>query len=280
MITDQNKNTLFFSELIRTDARFRDDFMRVEQILEKHHIKPRYLENTKDIWCRDYMPVQAETDKFVQFRFEPSYLNDYQELKTIPGIVLKKNNIDACFSPINLDGGNLVNCDVKAIVTDRIFRENPEWDKIELLAELEKTLGVNVYVIPALNKDLTGHADGHVRFIDNDTILVNSLENEYAYWKEGFKNMIEKSGLNYVEMPWFEPPRRKKPYSAHGVYINYLQLGNLIIFPIFETSQNKDEEAFDIVKQAFPNHIIEPVNINNIAEEGGLMNCISWSFKI
>jgi hypothetical protein len=33
------------------------------------------IDGTKDIWCRDYMPVQLDTHRFVQFRYDPDYLN-------------------------------------------------------------------------------------------------------------------------------------------------------------------------------------------------------------
>ena len=226
------------------------------------------------------MPVQIEENRLVQFRFEPSYLNDYPELKSRPEDVLRSNGFKATFSSINLDGGNVVNCADKTIVTERIFDENPDWDKEELIGELQKLLGGTLYTIPTIKGDLTGHADGHVRFVDNETILVNNLDTEDGYWKEGFFKMIEKSGLNYIEIPWFLPVKSKNIYSAQGIYLNYLELGNLIIFPVFETPGNKDREAFDTIKAAFPNRIIETVNINTIAEEGGLMNCITWTARL
>jgi agmatine deiminase len=64
------------------------------------------------------------------------------------------------------------------------------------------------------------------------------------------------------------------------MYINYLEVGNLIILPKFEIEGNRDQEAFDLFKTLFPNRPVEQVNINSIAEEGGLLNCITWNIKI
>ena len=44
--------------------------------LDLFNIKYKLLNNTKDIWARDYMPVKTKSGKYVSFRYEPSYLDD------------------------------------------------------------------------------------------------------------------------------------------------------------------------------------------------------------
>jgi agmatine deiminase len=80
-------------------------------------------------------------------------------------------------------------------------------------------------------------------------------------------------------MPWFEPKLKNEPISALGIYVNYLEIDNLIIFPIFQIPGNKDQQALNTITNAFPNKIIEPININEIGLKGGLMNCISWNIR-
>ncbi len=43
-------------------------------VLKKHSISYSYLPGTRDIWCRDYMPVQVEKDRFIEYRYDPDYL--------------------------------------------------------------------------------------------------------------------------------------------------------------------------------------------------------------
>ena len=81
-------------------------------------------------------------------------------------------------------------------------------------------------------------------------------------------------------MPWFSYSDNDHKESALGIYVNYLEIGNIIVFPIFEIDGNKDKEALKVIKEAFPNQIIEPVNIKEIANEGGLLNCISWTINV
>ena len=279
MITGQETNAVYFSNIIRTDTRYRRAFERIQSILEKHHIRYKFLDNTKDIWCRDYMPIQISQNKYVQFRYEPSYLKRYNQYQSDPIEVLKSNGLTADFSTINLDGGNVVNWTDRAILTSRVFNENPDWDRAQLLNELEIKLNSKIYTIPDISDDMTGHVDGHLRFIDANTILVNELKNELPDWTNGFKKMIKNSGLNFVEIPWFEPTGRHPKHSAIGYYVNYLEIGNLILFPIFEISSNKDDEALNVIRQVFPKRTIEPVNVNEIGRDGGLLNCSTWTVK-
>ena len=65
------KKIVYLSELL--EERYPESFKRLTSILKKHNVDYRLLKGTKDIWCRDYMPIQTESGKLVQFRYEPSY---------------------------------------------------------------------------------------------------------------------------------------------------------------------------------------------------------------
>jgi agmatine deiminase len=277
MITDAQTDFVYFSRLIEED--FPECWRRIKSILDKHKIDYGLLDGTRAIWCRDYMPVQMDVSRFVQFHYDAPYLHQEPELHTRPLEVLQANNLEAEFSDIILDGGNVIRGSDKVIMTNRIFKDNPDIEKNELIKRLEELLQAEVLIIPAITGDETGHADGHVRFIDDKTLLVNELKYEYLYWQEGFRKMINDSGLKYVEMPWFDKKVKDEPLSAIGIYVNYLEIGNLIVFPVFDIPGNKDQQALDVIKKAFPDKIIEPVQINDIGLKGGLMNCITWNIK-
>ena len=100
---------------------------------------------------------------------------------------------------------------------------------------------------------MTGHADGYVRIIDNNTILVNEIkENEYKYWMDGFIKMVKQHQLNCIEVPWFEYKVKDKPDSAIGLYLNYLEIEDLIILPVFEVKGNMDQKIIDLFESLFP----------------------------
>lgn len=280
MIVDKDTDYVYFSDLLRTTSEYQTCCNQIIRILEKHHIKYDFLFDTKDIWARDYMPIQTDVDRFVQFRYEPSYLKDDLDLQSNPIQVCKTNKINPIPSTINLDGGNVVKWYDKVMITDRVFSENPEYvDQKELIKEIEKNLGLECIIIPQINDDMTGHSDGLVKFIDDKTILGSDLKFEYKYWSTAMGKIIKQYGFEYINMPSFEHKYKGYKESAIGCYMNYLEIGDLIIFPIFEVPGNKDYQAVDLITSIFPQKRIETVNINDIVRHGGLMNCISWNIK-
>lgn len=276
---NKGEQIVYMSDLLK--ERYPETCNRLLQILDKYHVTYDWIKGTKDIWCRDYMPIQTESGKFIQFRYEPSYLKgkkEWEESRSEVKEICRINKIDATFSDINLDGGNVLICDGRAIISDRLFFENPEHDKDSLVKELAKLLECEIIIIPALksqDEDLTGHADGMVRFVNRNTIIGNERRpNEYKYMKEGLQAAIDKFNLTYIDIPYFEDKDAKHPYSAIGIYVNYLELNDLIVMPIFNNKE--DKTAIEIIKKAFPNKHIETIDYNDIAKEGGLLNCTTW----
>ena len=72
----------------------------------------------------------------------------------------------------------------------------------------------------------------------------------------------------------FEDKDRKHPISAIGIYVNYLEVNDLIVMPIF--NRDEDNQVLEILQRAFPNKIIETIDYNDVAKEGGLLNCTTW----
>lgn len=281
---NKGKKIVYMSDLLK--ERYPETCNRLLQILDKYHVTYDWIKGTKDIWCRDYMPVQTESGKFIQFRYEPSYLKgrkEWEESRSDVKEICRINNIDAAFSDINLDGGNVLICDGRAIISDRLFSENPERDKDSLLRALAKLLECEIIIIPALksqDEDLTGHADGMVRFVDRNTIIGNERRaDEYKYMKDGLQKALDTFNLTYIDIPYFVDNDAKHPYSAIGIYVNYLEVNDLIVFPVFG-EEKTDQKALEIIKKSFPNKQIETINYNDIAKEGGLLNCTTWCIRV
>jgi len=280
MIIDNETNFVYFSEKIK--ELFPNSVFKIVEILKKHGIKYDFLKETNDIWCRDYMPIQISENKFVQFKYEPSYLTgkeEFEKSKSIPKIVCYKNNFEPTFSEINIDGGNVVKSKDKVILTDRIFSENPTFQKQELINQLREIFETEIIIIPTISDDTFGHADGCIRFCGDNKIIVSELENEYQYFKKAISKIGTENSFEICELPRFDFKDKKYPENAIGIYLNFLEIGKVIIFPIFKIEDNKDEQALKKIKEFFPNKIIEPIEINEIGLNGGLMNCISWNIK-
>lgn len=280
--TSNEGQTVYMSELLMD--RHPQTCKNLLAILDRHHVNYAFLKGTKDIWCRDYMPVQLESGKLIQFRYEPSYLKgnkEWEESRSDVKDVCKKNNIKAEISDINLDGGNVLICDGRAILSDRVFGENPEYDKDTLVKELAQLLECEIIIIPSLrskDEDFTGHADGMVRFVNRNTIVGNNRAEEYKYWQDGMKKVLDTYNLTYIDMPCvINKKDPKHPDSAIGIYVNYLEVNDLIVVPEFGFKE--DKEAVAVLQKAFPDKQIETINYNDVALEGGLLNCTTWIVK-
>lgn len=275
------QDTVYMSALLK--ERHQATYERLIAILDKHGIPYALLEGTRDIWCRDYMPVQTSGGKLVQFRYDPSYLNgkpEWRASKSDVKEVCAANKLHPVFSDINLDGGNVVMYGKKAIITDRVFSENPKIDERDLRKQLSDLLEAEIVIIPAYAKsiDFTGHADGMIRFVDAETVIGLDNEQESRQWKDKMDEAMRVAKLNYVKFPFFDCKIKGNSVHAIGVYLNYLEIGNLIVMPVFGDSYpgNKDAEALAKMKELFPHKTIETIDYNDVALEGGLLNCTTW----
>ena len=115
---------------------------------------------------------------------------------------------------------------------------------------------------------MTGHADGMVRFVNENTVIGNASPYKNGY-EQKVKNTLKKYGISVLNFPYFD----SSGISAVGSYLNFLETEKHIFLPVFSDAQ--DETAVKCAREIFDKKII-PVNISAIAEEGGGLNCISW----
>ena len=239
--------------------------------LKKYDVSYRLLDRTKDIWLRDFMPVQTGSGRLVSFRYEPSYLRDCPELRTdFLRNIAPQLALTPLYSDINLDGGNVVfsPSGARVLISDRVFSENPEYPSAALMRELSELLEAEVLIIPSLKSDMTGHADGMARFLDDRTVLCNRPLSSCGF-EQQVKRAVQDCGLDAVDFP-FVPTGG---VSAVGCYLNYLETERVVFLSVFGIEQ--DAEAETSARQLFSKEIV-PVNIREIAQQGGCLNCISW----
>lgn len=48
--------------------------------------------------------------------------------------------------------------------------------------------------------DFTGHADGMMRFVDSDTVLVNNPEQDFKYMKKAIVESLDKANIKYINL--------------------------------------------------------------------------------
>lgn len=135
MIADRDADVVFLSDRLAPAHPHLVEGLR--GILANHKVYMQVIQGTKDIWCRDYMPVQVGEGEFVQFRYDPDYLRGYERLITRPEDVGPIPDIEHCSaSEVVLDGGNVVRWGRRCIVTDKVYRENPGVNRANLRVRL------------------------------------------------------------------------------------------------------------------------------------------------
>ncbi len=265
---------LYFSSLIKTNPKYSLSAENLFCVLSDSGEKFTLFDGAKDIWARDYMPIRTKRGQYISFRYEPSYLADDPQLRTnFKTDMAPHFTLPVTYSNINLDGGNVVFSPSKAkvVITDRVFSENPEYDKNTLLLELENLLEAEIIIIPSLISDMTGHADGVVRFVNENTVIGNASPYKNGY-EQKVKSALKKHGISVLDFPYFDSDGK----SAVGSYLNFLETDKHIFLPVFSDAQ--DETAVKRATEIFDKKIVA-VNINSIAEEGGVLNCISWEMN-
>ena len=278
-----NSKTLVYLSSLLSD-RFPEFTTDLKKILTEENIPVEFLSGTKDIWCRDFFPVQLSKDRFVQFEYNPDYLVEFEERRTNPAEVIPRIDSDVFHSQLVIDGGNVIRHGRTAILTNKIFKENPAFRKRKpaLIQQLATELEVDkVVIIPRDPSDISGHADGMVRFVSENTVIINEyLESDRYSPLFIFESIraLKSKGIRVVgTIPYraFNWKNRDGDYTAIGCYINYLEVGNMIIFPKFGIAE--DQEAFEKIQKYFPSNRIYQLDCRGIAEEGGVLNCISWN---
>jgi agmatine deiminase len=255
-------------------------YERFESLLKDQNITYGPLPNTKDVWAVDYMPVQVSGKGFVQFTYNPDYLrNSIKWRKTITDVdqICRSLNIKPHKSNIILDGGNLVRAPGKAIMCDKIFSENPSIPAKDLIRELKDLLEIGtLIIIPTDENDFTGHADGMARFFDEGTVLVNDYSQEDKRFQARFERSLVDAGLNLVRVS-YNPYGNKSYDSAKGTYLNFLQMNRTIVLPAFEIEE--DQIALELFQKLYGKETVLAIDSNDVAQQGGILNCISWNIK-
>lgn len=169
------------------------------QIFDRHRVKYKFLE-TKDIWMRDFMSILLDDGRLISYDYDPDYLKDekYSHLKT--KIQPLKEHIN-----LAIDGGNFVRFGGRAIMTDKIFRENPSKTKAEIVETIKQKCALKeLIIIPKQPYDMLGHSDAMVRWIDENSVLVNDFSNESKSFNDRLIKALKKSGLDVKFMKYKE----------------------------------------------------------------------------
>lgn len=267
IITDCRTDKVYFSTYIRP---FRCG-KELQPLLESEGIPYGFVPHTRDLWVRDFMPVQIRAGRYVQFAYAPDYLRGREEYRTDPHCCAVGLEGAVVQSDIVLDGGNLIKCDKEVILTDKVLADNPQYAPSRLVGMLENLLDAEVVLIPWDRNEICGHADGAVRYLGGGRVLLN----HYADFDKAYRRKLLR-----VLAPRFEIAELVFGTARHldwsWAYLNYMQVGERLFVPCF--GRRADESALRQIGD-FSGRSVFSVGCGSVVRLGGGLNCLSWNVK-
>ncbi len=262
--------------LPKHDMLVEDFFIELMKAFDLHNIEYRRLEENKDFWLRDFMPIQLSKDELLMYRYFPSYLKNHKYIHTVsdPEKVYLETKLEMNVNRTDLviDGGNVLLGKDYLIMTDRVLSENPDMSEQAVRTELMRAFRVpEVIFIPVMPYDMFGHTDGLIRTVSGCKLALADLQ-DTKYIKK-IKKILDANGFEYEMIP-DNVHTNFYPISAWGVYTNYLELSNFVIVPEFNC---EDDEMARIIIEELYNKPAIGVNADKVCGFGGVINCCTWN---
>lgn len=283
MIKDIDSNKVYLSDQL--EKKYSDTFRRLTALFKEEGVEWAVIPHTNDIWARDYMPLQIGDNDFLLYRYEPDYLLDSSQRRatiTDASFVCKSMGIRHRVTDIKLDGGNATLCGEYIVMTDKVFTENnKDKNDEEFKRLLETELRHKIIIIPwhCINPkdedaDVFGHSDGFFHWCGGNKVLMSNHRDVDPEEASEMHRIIESYGFEITEM-LFDVHHPEPLWN--WAYINYLQVGILIVVPAFGIEE--DKQALRYIKALNPNCKIRQIKLRDIAAKGGALHCITWNIK-
>ena len=276
MLTDSLTNTVFLSDWLSKECP--KLYQSLTKTLRDNAVDFRILGNTNDIWCRDYMPIQTDEKRFVSYKYYPNYLVDKHQEQYITD-VRDVENVDflhqAQVVPLDLvlDGGNVVKCGNKVVMTEKVFVENNNRSRNEVQRLLEEAFRCDIVFLPWDENEKCGHSDGIIHYVGDNRVLLTNYDDLDKTFAQTFLRILEK----YFEVIPLKY-NVKRQHARSWAYINYLQVDNLVLVP--QLGIPEDGQALQQIAEALPACKVVGVPALEAVRKGGALNCVSWNIKL
>lgn len=271
------------SPFLREDRKTREVAKELYLALDNLGISHLELKNTRDYWCRDYMPVSLFDDGgYAKYEYKPDYL---YEKKPFHQYITKQNDVltNLRISTLSnmgivFDGGNYVRAAGKVVMTDKIFMENSQWPLQLLVERLHRSLMADIVLLPWDMDDPYGHADGMVAPLPDGRLLLNNYAQTAKRKKKNFYKLLKKILVPHFDL--VELSYDCKLECNSWCYLNFLKVPGAVLLPCLEKNAecDNDQAALDTFQRLFPNDKVIPIYARPLIEKGGALHCVTWEY--
>lgn len=256
-----------------------------------------YPVDSNDTWARDFGPITVQTDagmKLLNFEFNgwgEKYAYDLdnqvsvkmQELDAFPSAAFESTNFVLEGGSIETDGQGTLLTTASCLLNKN---RNPDSSKDQIEQQLKSSFGVRkinwLHTGYLAGDDTDGHIDVLARICPNNTIVYTACDDESDEHYSALKNMEQElvamsnaDGQAYrlLPLPWPGAKYNDKDQRLPASYANFLIVNEAVLVPIYDSLS--DEDALDVVSQAFPGFEIFGIPCLSLIERGGSLHCIT-----
>ena len=245
------------------------------------------------IWIRDYGPwtiYHNDVDSLMiaDYIYNRPWRPDDDQIPAFIADHLGLPIYEASEAPydwVHSGGNNLRDGMGTIFSSDLILDENPFKTEAEIDQIANLFFGVDRYVkLPALPFDVIHHLDMHMRFIDEETIIIGEYPEGVSDGPQIEENI--EYLLNEVPTPFgntYRIIRTPMPPDDNGrypdengdyrTYTNSLFVNGTVLVPIYE--EQYDTTALRIYEESLPGYNIVGIDCNGIIPSLGAIHCIT-----
>jgi agmatine deiminase len=248
-----------------------------------------------DSWMRDNGPTFLVDGKGglagVDWLFNAwgNKYQDYANDAAVAGAVLKHLSVPAYEAPMVLEGGSIhVDGEGTLLTSEQCLlnaNRNPDLSRTQIENLLRDYAGVRqiIWLGQGLVDDETdGHVDNLACFVRPGVVLALSTDDpadaNYGALQDNLARLHAAKDAAGRDLEVIEVPQPARRMDADGrrlalSYINFYIANGGIVMPSFEDA--KDEAAFAIVSQCFPDRKVRQIPLLDIVRGGGGIHCIT-----
>lgn len=257
---------------------------------------------TNDTWARDFGGITIEDNgnlKVLDFKFNGwglKFASNHDNLVT-KRLYDEQSQISAEYeNRLNfvLEGGSIESDGEGTILTTSECllspNRNGQFSLDEISSNLKETFGANhilwIDYGSLAGDDTDSHIDTLARLAPHNTILYvgcgedGDPNNEsLSHMREQLMNIRTPQGSHYnlIELPLPDPIYDESGMQLPATYANFLITMTRILLPVYNQPK-KDFLASQILKIAFPNHEIVPIDCCALIQQHGSLHCVTMQF--
>lgn len=134
--------------------------------------------------------------------------------------------------------------------------------------------------------DTDGHIDTLVRVAPDDTLLYIGCDDkddeqyqELSLMEQQLKTLKTLDGQPYklLRLPMPRPIYDEQGERLPATYANYLVINGAVLYPTYG-QPDKDDEARDIIQQAFPDREMVPIDCRAVIWQHGSLHCCTMQY--